>query len=61
MTRADRPVTYKLFPGFSALLSRLLDRFLDTDLDLGEAEGLYRSYGDGEREYLDLREYDDIC
>lgn len=40
VTRDDKPVTYKLFPGFSVLLSRLLDLLLDTDL--GEAERLYR-------------------
>lgn len=51
----DKPVTYKLFPGFSTSLEGLLERLLDLDRDL-ETDRLY----DGEREYLDLREYD-IC
>lgn len=57
LTRAERPVTYKLFPGFSTSLeSQLLDRLLETYLDL-DTDLLYRSY-EGEREYLDLLEYD---
>ena len=55
MTRVDKPVTYKLFPGFSTLESRLLDRLRDSDL---ETDLLYRLYGEGEREYLDALEYD---
>lgn len=55
MIRGDNPVTYKLLPGFSTSLDRLLDRlrYFDLDIDL-----LYLLYGEGEREYLDLLEYD---
>lgn len=58
----DNPVTYKLFPGFSAsletLLERLLDLDLERDLDKDLLYLLYPLYGDGEGEgeYLDLLE-----
>lgn len=51
--RGDSPVTYKLLPGFSTSLDGLLDLDLDKDLD---TDLLYRLYGEGEAEYLDLLE-----
>ena len=57
----DNPVTYKLFPGFSASLDKLLERLLDLDIERDLDTDLpYRLYGEGEGEgeYLDLLEYD---
>lgn len=49
VTLEDKPVTYKLFPGFSASLeSMLLERLLDLDKDL-ETVRLYQ-YGERDRD-----------
>lgn len=62
MILGDNPVTYRLFPGFSASCDVLLERLLDLDLERDlDTDLLYRLYGEGEGEYLDLLEYDIIA
>lgn len=51
MILGDSPVTYKLFPGFSASRDTLLERLPDLDLERDlDKDRQYRLYGEGDGE-----------